>query len=258
LDIVAHLEVFDMSDVMKGVGLAHTLAEAFGNSEAQFGRARHWSDTYINELTTKDGKERVLGPMLDVLRGDAEIVPVKRVIDTHLVKPGDADNTRDNGSVVVLNRLTRLPRRLTLGEFTVGVASRVLTHFYEQNQDEVARGRCKPKPETHIDVPDDDRLLGMSKRHLLPRYLIGKELPGIALRNFYVENPHHIPEWFPDIVLFWGTICKNNHCYYVPGIKRNGSVHGVRICSYEVVDGKDVLDDMGTHSGTTYDAAVFI
>ncbi len=251
-----------MSDIMKGVGLAHTLAEAFANCEAQFGRAKHWSDVRINALTTKDGKERVLGPMLDVLRGDAEIVPIKRIIDINSVKPGDADDNRSDTGVVVFNRLrfgkTRIPRHLTLGEFTVGVASRTLTDFYERNQDGVARGQYMPKPETHVDVPDDDHLLGLSRRHLLPRYLIGKKLPGIALRNFYLKNPHHIPECFSDIVLFWGTICKNDHCYYVPGITSSGSPHGVRICSYEVIGGKDVLGDMGTNSGQTYNAAVFI
>ena len=250
-----------MSDIMKGVGLAHTLAEAFENSEASFGRGRHWTDKHIDALTTKEGKLNILGPMLDVLRGDAEIVPRKRIIYSDSVKPGDKDEySRSDCSVVVFNRTrvgnTRIPNRLVLGEFRLGVASRETTIFYEHNQDGVESGRIKPKQETHIDVPDDDDLLQLSRRYLLPKFLIGKKLPGIALRNFYLENPHHRPECFSRIVLFWGTICKNDWCYYVPAI--NGtSEYGIRICTYEVVGGKDVIGDFGALNNV-YDAAVFI
>ncbi len=247
-----------MSQVMKGVGLAHTLAEALGNSEAQFGTSRSWDDSHLNELTTKDGKSRVLGPMLDVLRGDAEVVPVKRIICPNLVKPGDRDDMRGNKGEVVLNRTRygnkRIPHHLILGEFTLGIASYSASRSYEHDAE---NGRPRTKPNTHIDVPDDDELLNLSKRHLLPKYLLGKMLPGIALRDFYLKNPHHIPGHFFGIVLFWGTICKNDWCYYVPGISGH-SAYGRRICSYKVVDGKDVIADYDDLSSHPYDAAVFI
>lgn len=246
-----------MSDVMKGVGLAHTLAEALDNSKAQFGNARSWTDNHVNALTTNDGKSRVLGPMLDVLRGDAKIVPVKRVIYPNHMKPGDKDEFGGAG-VVVLNRTRfgnkHVPRRLVVGEFVLGVASRSITSLYER---EGESGRLEKKPNTHIDVPDDQKLLALSKKHLLPKYLLGRMLPGIALRDFYLKNPHHIPRHFCGITLFWGTICKNGWCYYVPGI--NGrSEYGRRICSYKVVAGKDVIENYDDLSHNPYDAAVFI
>lgn len=245
-----------MSDIMKGVGLAHTLAEAMGNSQAQFGNGRSWSDIHVNALTTNDGKSRVLGPMLDVLRGDAEVVPVKRVIYPNSVKPGDKD--KFGGGVVVLNRTRfgnkRVPHRLVVGEFTLGVASRSLTSLYER---EGESGRLNEKPSTLIDVPDDRELLALSKRHLLPKHLLGMMLPGIALRDFYLKNPHHIPAHFCGIVLFWGTICKNDWCYYVPGINSR-SGYGRRICTYRVVDGKEETLSHDDISCNPYDAAVFI
>lgn len=247
-----------MSHIMKGVGLAHTLAESFDNSEANFGSDRHWTDEYINRLTTKDGKSSVLGPMLDVLRGDAEIMPKKRVIDVDSVKSGDKDEDGGENSIVVFNRPlfknTKVKQHLILGEFAIGVASLSLTSFYERNQDRIERGDLKRK-ETHIDVPDDPNLLELDRELLLPKYLLDQRLPGIALRNFYMENPHHIPECFSGIVLFWGTICKNEWCYYVPGIYRDGSKYERRICTYKVVDGKDIL---GSFESIDNNAAVFI
>lgn len=245
-----------MSDIMKGLGLGHMLAEAMDNSKAQFGNGRSWADSYINALTTNDGKSRVLGPMLDVLRGDAEIVPVKRVIYPNQMKPGDKDEF--GSGVVVLNRTRfgnkRVPRRLVVGEFALGVASRSITSLYEL---EGNSGCLREKPNTHIDVPDDKKLFALSKKHLLPKYLLGRMLPGIALRDFYLKNPHHIPGHLCGIVLFWGTICKNDWCYYVPGIDGR-SEYGRRICSYKVVDGKDVLSYDEHISYDPYDAAVFI
>ena len=245
------------SDIMKGLGLAHVLAQALDNSKARFGIRRHWNDDYVNALTTNDGKSRVLGPALDVLRGDAEIVPVKRVVYPNLVRPGDKDVDRDG--VVVLNRTRfgnrRVPHRLVIGDFTLGVASRSITEVYDREKE---RGSSKEKPSTHIDVPDDRRLLALSRRHLLPRYLLGKMLPGIALRDFYLKNPHHIPSHFHGTVLFWGTICKNDWCYYVPGLNSGGSGYGMRICTYKVVAGKDVIVDYKENLSSPYDAAVFI
>lgn len=237
---------------MKGVGLAHTLAQAFDNSNATFGVRRKWTDEYIDELTTKDGKAKLLGPMLDVLRGDAEIVPLRRYIDTGKIKPGIKDSDTEDG-IIVLDRLSSngatIPERVVLNEFAVGVASLSSTNFYERNEKIT-------KPKTHIDVPDDRNFLEIEKNFILPKYLLGYKLPGIALRDFYAENPHHIPEYFSSasIILFWGTICKNDFCYYVPGL--NGkSKYGRRICTYEIVDGKDVLDYFEV---VTEDAAVFI
>lgn len=251
-----------MSEVMDGVGLAHTLAEAFDHSQASSGLMRRWNNTHINALTTKDGKNRVLGPMLDVLRGDAIVVPRKRIIYTDAVKPGEKDSgSRDSSSIVLLNRFhcgnVRIPRQLILGEFKLGVASMEQTDFYERHKDEIALGRCEAKPETHIDVPSDPELVRLSRRHLLPTHLIGKKLPGIALRNFFMGNPHHIPECFSGIVLFWGTICKNDRCYYVPGIYPNGQAYGLRICTYRVIDGIDVLGELEFES-SQHDAAVII
>lgn len=244
-----------MSDIMKGVGLAHTLAEALDNSEAQFGYGRSWRDNYVNALTTNDGKSRVLGPMLDVLRGDAEVVPVKRVIYPNSVRPGDNDEF--GTGTVVFNRTRfgnkRVAHRLVVGEFTLGVASRTLTSIYESEE---GSSHPREKPRTHIDVPDDRELLSLSKRHLLPKHLLGMMLPGIALRDFYLKNPHHVPGHLHSTVLFWGTICKNDWCYYVPGIDR-GSEYGRRIGTYQVVDGKEVFD-CDDISGNPYDAAVFI
>lgn len=218
-----------MSNVMKGLGLAHTLAEALDNSQAQFGTDRFWTDRYINTATTNDGKSRVLGPMLDVLRGDAEIVPVRRVIYPTLVKPGDKDEFGDG--TVVLNRThcgnKKIPHRLIIGEFALDVV-------------------------TSRDASGEMSVL--SKEHLLPKYLLDQLLPGIALRNFYLENPHHIPEQFRGNVLFWGTICKNGWCYYVPGIRSDGSRCDMRICAYKVIDGKDVLGEDQTFPRLDYDA----
>jgi hypothetical protein len=243
---------------MKGLGLAHVLAQALDNSRARFGIGRHWNDDYVNALTTNDGKSRVLGPALDVLRGDAEIVPLKRIVYPNLMKPGD--RCGEKGDVVVLNRTRfgnrRVPHRLVIGNFTLGVASRSITDFYEREEE---HGRIEKKPSTHIDVPDDPSLLALSKRHLLPRYLLGKMLPGIALRDFYLKNPHHIPSHFHGTVLFWGTICKNDWCYYVPGIESSGRYeYGRRICTYQMVDGKEVITDYEDISINPYDAAVFI
>lgn len=251
-----------MSDIMKGLGLAHTLAQAFDNTKANFGRGRNWTDESINKLTTKHGKAVVLGPILDVLRGDAEIVPTKRVIVNDSVKPGDKEipGSTKNNSIVVLNRLRfgnkRVPRRLVLGEFEMGVASQSMTRFYEQNQRDVDSGNIK-KHNTHIDVPKDEKLLEIHQKQLLPRFLIGKKLPGVALRNFYLDNPHHIPECFCDIVLFWGTICKNDWCYYVPGLN-NSEECARRICAYRTINNKDVLYDFASLSMHGYNSAVFI
>lgn len=243
---------------MRGLGLAHTLAQALDNSEASFGNNRSWKDEHINALTTRDGKTNILGPMLDVLRGDAEIVPKKRIIDTASLRPGDKVRGKD-GEVVVLNRFrvgnTRLPRFLTLGNFKLGVASQSHTRHYEHEQ---SLGRPAQKPETHIDVPSDPHSLELNKRYLLPNYLVGTKLPGIALRDFYLDNPHHIPQCFSDLILFWGTICKNDWCYYVPGLYSDGSEYDMRVCTYRAVDGKDVITNFESFLGKPRDAAVFI
>lgn len=244
-----------MSYIMSGVGLAHMLAEALDNSKANFGTRLGWTDAYVNKLTTKDGKKRVLGPMLDVLRGDAEIVPKKRVIVQDFVKPGDKDMDGDDEGVVVFNRLpANGQQHLVVGEFALGIASRIRTRIYEDRQSEIEEGKFTV-PKTHVGVPDDREFLELDEELLLPKHLRGRNLPGIAVRNFFVENPHHIPECFSRITLFWGTICKNDWCYYVPGIDVNGSPYGRRICTYETIDGEDVLDDF-EHDDN--DAAVFI
>lgn len=195
----------------------------------------------------------MLGPLLDVIRGDAEIVPKKRVIDTYSVKVGDQDKHERSDGTVVLNRLrfgnTRVPRKLVLGDFKLGVASRQMTQLLEEHRD-------FERPETHIDVSEDNGMLQLIRSRFLPKYLLGKKLPGIALRDFYLDNPHHIPEYFSGIVLFWGTVCKNSHCYYVPGL-HGGSEYGRRICSHRLIDGKEELffDEFATFDNN---AAVFI
>lgn len=221
-----------MLNVMKGVGLAHTLAEAFDNSKASYGSSgcRYWSDSSINKLTTNHGKERVLGPMLDVLRGDAEIIPKKRIVMKGLIKQGDIDKYGgEEHSVIVRNR-SYLRKELVLGEFTIDTISLNKNLLVQDSESK-----------TEIDVPYIHDLSTLNKRWLIPKFLMGRKLPGIELRDFYVENPHHIPDHFHGIVLFWGTVCKNDWCYYVPGLYPDGQAYGKRICTYQVVDGKDVI-----------------
>lgn len=253
-----------MSEVMKGTGLAHVLAEALSNSKAQFGQNKSWSDQYVNRLTTVHGKKELLGPLLDVVRGDAAIVPRKRIIDNFSVKPGDRDVGGNSEGVVVLNRQRfgnkRVQRYLTLGEFQIGVASWSMNDSYKAIEPDNRR----TMPNGYIDVPIDPKMHTISKRCLLPKYLIGKQLPGIALRDFYLKNPHHLPECFFGITLFWGTVCKNSWCYYIPGIEAAGPgrvcAQNMRICDYTIVDGRDVLSDFDHNSSLIYryDAAVFV
>lgn len=251
-----------MSNIMRGLGLAHTLAQALENSQASSGTDRSWSDSHINALTTRKGKAHVLGPMLDVLRGDAEIVPKKRVIDTTAFKPGDPVPGGKIGDVIVRNQLRfgnwRMPRYLVNSDFVLGIASLSLTRHYNWMETQALR-QVKPKNKNHIDVPEDRKLHQLNRRHLLPQYLVGQKLPGLALLNFYRENLHHLPQDFPESVLFWGTVCKNDWCYYVPGLYRNGDLHSLRICTYtRGGDDKDVLSFETPTLTDPYDAAVLI
>lgn len=234
-----------MYEIMKGVGLAHELCQSLQNSEAACGERRNWNNQNIKALTTKQGKKEILGPLLDVVRGDAEIVLKRRVIIQNALKPGDVAGINGNGTIV-RNRVPKGKNKLVVGNFTLGVASRSRTEFYKKDS---------AAPETHIDVPHGPYFTTIDKRRLLPNHIIGQELPGIAVRDFYLENPHYIPECFGEITLFFGTICKNDLCYFVPGIHANGEPYGRRICFYEVVDGKDVLKHF---DNVENDVAVFL
>ena len=184
------------------VGQANEFKLAFRRSD--------WDNRLIKELCEGDNLKR----MLDVLRGDAEIVPVNRTVNL------SADPVLDDGHQVV--------KHLKQGK-SVPLHKIRLSCIYPAGLDY------------------DPDVLCLNRRTLRPHFLKGQKPANICMRDFFIENSHHMPNrWVSGLpILFWGTICRSPNGLYVPGIL-GGRKYDRRIS----------LDDWSRHVEYSQDCAV--
>ncbi|HUQ30188.1 MAG TPA: hypothetical protein VM103_01570 [Candidatus Paceibacterota bacterium] len=173
------------------VGQANELKLAF--------RRYDWSNTLIKRLCETD----VLGNALDILRGDAVAVPVKRRVNL------SADPVLEEGHSV-LKHLRQGKHLWSEIRLTV-MNPRDLQYTF----------RHLPSEANFRSVPEDS----LNRHTLMPRFLRGQRPANICMRDYLLANQHLIPDgprdWFDGTpLLFWGTICRNDHCPYVPGMSR--------------------------------------
>ncbi len=171
------------------VGQAQELKLAF--------RRHDWD----NELIKRLCESNILGDALDILRGDAQAVPIERVVDL------GAEPEIKDGSVVVKHvkqgvkpwrdiRLALIDPR-DLHYTRLGIP-------YDQE-------------------PPDQRIMEINPRTMRPHFLKGQRPANILMRDFLLEIPHLIPhDWVPRApIVFWGTVCKSDTTYWVPGINQD-------------------------------------
>ncbi len=194
---------------------------------------------FTNALIKKLCESGVLGDALDILRGDAQAVPVKRIVDLN------ADPVLEKGHSVV--------KHLKQGKaqwdrVRLAVLDPDALHYTYSS---VRRS---------IDaVPSEWRdMTLLNRRTMMPRYLKGQRPANICLRDFFFENQHLIPRrWFDFAMLskpllFWGTICRNERdTLYVPGLSSSGTE------GFYKYDRRVDLDDRYVRETYTYPCAVF-
>jgi hypothetical protein len=169
------------------VGQANELKLAF--------RRYDWSNTEIKKLCESD----ILGHALNILRGDAEVIYPKRLIDL------TATPTLDDGHSIV--------KHLRQGkkywhDLRFVLIDPYALQYVDSNIKWVRR-------------KDTQTLTGLNRETMMPRFLKHQLPANICLRNFLLQHQHLIPQewWFrANSILFWGTICRTERCIYVPGM----------------------------------------
>lgn len=202
-----------MSDLGLDVGQANELKLAF--------RRYPYDNADIKRLCETD----VLGDALGVLRGDAKVVLVKRIVDLNAAPVLGKDDL----SVVKHLKQGRKPWakvRLALMrpedlQYTYWSVPERLTH------------------QTRRKFGDHTKI---NRRTMMPRFLRGQRPANICMRDFLLANQHLVRQDWNFIakpILFWGTILNNGHCDYVPGIQWSygkWTEYGRRISSREMND----------------------
>jgi hypothetical protein len=145
-----------------------------------------WTPEYVKQACEGD----ILSQhTLDLLRGDVEIVRVKRVVDC------DIDPEVPKGH--------RIVKHIKLGQIEM---------------DKLTLDKVWP----------DRRVVGYEAMeldfvHLVPKYLVDRKVPNMNLRDYLLRYPHLIPKSWGNIVLFWGTLMNNGdpRFDYVPGMQKS-------------------------------------
>ncbi|XKT75273.1 MAG: hypothetical protein ACJKSS_00565 [Patescibacteria group bacterium UBA2103] len=156
------------------VGQANELKLALRRSE--------WNNKHLKQLC----EGNILKQVLDVLRGDAEITPVNRVLDL---------------STPVIEEGHEIVRHFKQGK---------LVPWHK-----VRLSRVDP-----VGLQYDSKVFSLNPKTLRPNFLKGQRPANICMRDFFIENPHHMPDGRRrgERILFWGTICRSKNGLYVPGI----------------------------------------
>jgi hypothetical protein len=146
-----------------------------------------WTPEYVKQVCEGD----VLSHhTLDLLRGDVEIVRVRRVVDC------DIDPEVPEGH--------RIVKHDKLGQIEMD--------------------------ELKLDMVWPDRStmgfegMELDFVHMVPKYLVDKKVPNKNLRDYLLRYPHLVPKNWGGIVLFWGTLMTNgmnDRWDYVPGMQKN-------------------------------------
>lgn len=167
------------------VGQANELKLAF--------RRYDWNNELIKKLCESD----ILGDALSILRGDMEVTPVKRVLDMNA-----SPSLKDDHRIV---------RHVKGGKKEWSKIRLALLDPYDLHY-EHPRAPLRRKS-----------MVGLDKRHLVPRFLLGQKHANMNLRDFFLKNQHLIPrrwEYVSEPILFWGTLLDKVGYLSVPGMWR--------------------------------------
>jgi hypothetical protein len=136
----------------------------------------------------------MLANVLDLLRGDKEIVPVKRVIDF------SANPVLPEGHSIV--------RHVKQGKIEWAKVSFRALHPLDVG----VLSEDLPRFRTSSELIDS--------RRMVPKYLKWLRMPNIILRDYLIKYPHLMSSvMYSGRYLFWGTVLKNSEgMTYVPGM----------------------------------------
>lgn len=158
--------------------------------------------SYDNELIKRLCEGDILGDVLDVLRGDAHVAPVRRRIDL------SAEPALKSPNHAVVKHLRQ--GKKFWDEIRLALIEPDDLHY-------------TPQSVPHKHLRGSPKVWDLNWRTMMPKYLHGQRPANSCLRDFLIENPHLVPRhWcFSRPILFWGTVCKNDSCEYVPGMTRS-------------------------------------